>query len=122
VLVMDAVGDRRDQDIEQLAAISSRFADLAIIYEDKDLRGRKPGEVAALLEQGFAKAGFAREKTVTILDEWQAVDHALKIGQPKDLILYMTGRVKQAIRYIYEHKETIDPLGAPPVWDAEGRG
>ena len=115
IMVLDAVGDRRDEDIEQLALISSRHADFAIVYEDKDLRGRREGEVAALLHQGFRRAGFPEERMAVVLDEWQAIDRALAMGEPKDLILYMTGRVGRAIRYIYEHKEALDPLAAPPV-------
>lgn len=121
ILVLDAVGDRRDQDIEELARISARTATQAIIYEDKDLRGRRTGEVAALLERGFAAAGYPAEQTITILDEWQAIDHALAQARARDLVIYMTGRVRQAIRHIYEHKERMDPVAPPPVWDAEVR-
>ncbi len=120
ILVLDAVGDRRDEDIAELARISARHADLAIIYEDTDLRGRQPGEVSTLLRQGFAQAGFPPDRTLTILDEWQAIEHALKLGEPNDLVIYMTGRVRKAIRFIYDHKETIDPLAVPP-WEGEGR-
>jgi cyanophycin synthetase len=121
ILVLDAVGDRRDEDIEELARISARTADLAVIYEDTDLRGRKSGEVAALLQRGFAAAGYPAERTLTILDEWQAIDHALAQARPRDLVIYMTGRVRRAIRHIYEHKERVDPVAPPPVWDAEAR-
>ena len=117
ILVLDAVGDRRDQDIEELARISARHVDLAIIYEDKDRRGRREGEVAALLERGFAAVGYPSEQVVTILDEWQAVDHALSLARPRDLVVYMTGRVRRAIHHVYEHKERVDPVAPPPAWD-----
>lgn len=113
LLVLDAVGDRRDQDIEELAAIAARGADEVILYEDTDLRGRKKGEIVAVLEQGFAKAGFPRDRLVTIMDEWEAISAALDRGRPGDLIVYMTGRVRKAIQFIYEYKEKKDPLSVP---------
>jgi cyanophycin synthetase len=115
LLVLDAVGDRRDEDIEQLASISARHADHIVVYEDKDLRGRQPGEIASILRRGLAKAEYPAEKTEEVLDEFRAVDRALAMGQAGDLIVYMTGRVQQAIKYIYEYKEKVDPVAAPSV-------
>ena len=115
ILVLDAVGDRRDEDIVQLARISARFSDYIIIYEDKDLRGRKSGEIAGLLQRGLLDAGYPSSKMEEILDEWQAIDRALALAEPRNLVIYMTGRVRKAIKYIYEHKEKVDPLAAPVI-------
>ncbi len=115
LLVLDAVGDRHDEDIEQLAAVSARHADHIIVYEDKDLRGRKEGEIAGILRRGLEKAGYPADKTEQVLDEFQAVDKALAMGGAGDLIVYMTGRVQQAIKYIYDRKEKVDPVAAPSV-------
>jgi len=115
ILVLDAVGDRRDEDIAQLARISARFSDYVIIYEDKDLRGRQSGEIAGLLRRGLLDVGFPAGKMEEILDEWQAIDRALALAEPRNLVVYMTGRVRKAIKYIYEHKEKVDPLAAPVI-------
>lgn len=117
ILVLDAVGDRRDEDIRELSRISAGCADFVILYEDKDLRGRKPGEVIEQLRLGFEAAGYPAEKRVEILDEWEAIGASLKMARPGDLIIYMTGRVNKAIQYIYDYKEKIDPLAAPPALD-----
>ena len=115
VLVLDAVGDRRDEDIALLAQISAKVADRVILYEDKDLRGRKEGEIAAILDRGFEAAGFPREKRCTILDEFEAIGEALKGARAGDLVVYMTGRVQKAIQYLYDTKEAQEPLSTPPV-------
>lgn len=115
ILVLDAVGDRRDEDIEHLAAISARYADHIIVYEDKDLRGRQPGEIASILRRGLEKSGYPAERVEEVLDEFMAADRALSLGQAGDLIIYMTGRVQQAIKYIYDYKEKVDPVAAPSV-------
>jgi cyanophycin synthetase len=115
VLVLDAVGDRRDEDITELSQIASKVADQVVIYEDKDLRGRQPGEIAALLDRGFDAAGFPRDRRTTVLDEFEAIASALNGARPGDLIVYMTGRVQKAIQFIYDTKEQLEPLSTPPV-------
>jgi len=115
ILVLDAVGDRRDEDIALLSQISAKVSDRVILYEDKDLRGRQPGEIAAILDRGFEAAGFPRERRMTVLDEFEAIAQALKDARPGDLIVYMTGRVHKAIKFIYETKERLEPLSTPPV-------
>lgn len=115
ILVLDAVGDRRDEDITQLAQIASKVADRVILYEDKDLRGRQEGEIAALLDRGFEAAAFPRDRRTTVLDEFEAIGAALKDARPGDLIVYMTGRVQKAIQFVYDTKEQLEPLSTPPV-------
>jgi len=47
--VLTAPGDRADELIEQVGRVGARCFDRLIIREDKDLRGRQPGEIARLL-------------------------------------------------------------------------
>lgn len=112
VLVLDAVGDRRDQDIEQLAAISGKHSHHVVIYEDKDLRGRQPGEIADVLKRGFLASGYPAAQLEVAPDEWTAIGRGLELCAKGDLLVYMTGRVRQAIKYLYEYKEKLDPIGA----------
>ena len=64
--VIGTAGDRRDADILELGRTGARHFDLCVVKEDLKLRGRQPGEVAALLEQGVreAMAEGARAKEV----------------------------------------------------------
>jgi cyanophycin synthetase len=51
--VIGAPGDRRDEDFVALGQLSAEIFDQVVIKEDQDRRGRAPGEVAALIEQGL---------------------------------------------------------------------
>jgi len=113
LLILDAVGDRRDEDIEQLSIISSTYSDHVVIYEDKDLRGRQPGDIAAVLKKGFANARYQESKIEQVLDEQEALDRTLQMARPGDLVIYMTGRVHQGIKRVYEYKAKMDPLASP---------
>jgi hypothetical protein len=49
-------GDRRDQDLRDLGAAAAKFFDVIVVREDERLRGRKPGESAALVIEGARAA------------------------------------------------------------------
>jgi hypothetical protein len=55
-VVISGAGDRRDQDIRQQTEILGDAFDEVILYEDQCQRGRRDGEVIALLRQGLANA------------------------------------------------------------------
>ena len=42
IVVFDVVGDRRDEDIEEVCGVLAPVFDAAVIYEAEDLRGRAP--------------------------------------------------------------------------------
>lgn len=84
--VIAAPGDRRDDTIISLGRVAGQGFDNIYIKEDGDLRGRRPGETAALLLQGVTESGMAARQVTTVLDENEAVTMALKQATPKDLI------------------------------------
>lgn len=57
--VIGIAGDRRDQDIIEMGEAAAGIFDKLVLKEDDDLRGRSPGEAAALLRQGALLAGLA---------------------------------------------------------------
>ncbi|MGW8188126.1 MAG: cyanophycin synthetase, partial [Desulfobacterales bacterium] len=61
LFVFDVVGDRRDEDLRQICRLIASGCQHAIVYEDKQLRGRSPGELMDLVERAFIEAGFAAE-------------------------------------------------------------
>jgi cyanophycin synthetase len=85
--VLAAPGDRRDEDIRALGRAAAPGFDLVLLREDADLRGRAPGEVAALLRQGLTAAGLAPDCVLPgVLSEPEAVDRALELAEPGDLV------------------------------------
>ncbi len=89
--VLGIPGDRRDEDQLQYGAIAAGAFDEVIIREDKNLRGRAPGETAANVLEGVRSAraaGTARaSRAVKVLDEMTAVRTALRRAIPGDLVV-----------------------------------
>jgi cyanophycin synthetase len=86
--VIASPGDRRDEDILALAAAAAPAFDLVLLREDDDLRGRRPGESAALLRQGLLAAGVCPERVVPgHFREEDAVLAALRMARAGDLLV-----------------------------------
>jgi cyanophycin synthetase len=88
--VIGIPGDRRDDDQREYGAIAAGSFDEIIVREDKNLRGRDPGQAASNVLDGIraARAAGARAaKTEKILDELTAVRAALRRAAPGDLVV-----------------------------------
>jgi cyanophycin synthetase len=89
--VIGAAGDRRDDDIRELGAVTADYFDVVVVREDDRLRGRAPGAAAELVAQG-ARArmaqGSARCRQVEIVtEEVAAVRHCMARANPGDLVV-----------------------------------
>ena len=88
--VIGIPGDRRDDDQKEYGAIAATAFDEIIVREDKNLRGRQPGETASHVVEGVRRAredGRARAtKADKVLDEMSAVRTALRRAGPGDLV------------------------------------
>jgi cyanophycin synthetase len=89
--VLGIPGDRRDDDQRQYGAIAAGSFDEIIVREDKNLRGRAPGETATNVIEGVREAkaaGTARTtRSEKVLDEMTAVRTALRRAIPGDLVI-----------------------------------
>ena len=89
--VIGIPGDRRDDDQREYGAIAAGAFDEVIVREDKNLRGRPPGETATNVLEGIrgARAGGTARATRSekILDEMTAVRAALRRANPGDLVV-----------------------------------
>ncbi len=89
--VLGIPGDRRDEDQREYGAIAATAFDELIIREDKNLRGRQPGETAANVIEGIRTAradGAARATRFDkVLEEMAAVRTALRRAVPGDLVV-----------------------------------
>jgi cyanophycin synthetase len=98
-VVISGAGDRRDQDIRQQTEILGDAFEEVVMFEDACQRGRKDGEVLALLREGLANA----KKTVSkceIRGEFLAIDTAMDKLQTGELCLILVDQVEDAIRHI----------------------
>lgn len=108
VCVISAAGDRRDADIRRQTEILGEAFDEIILYQDACQRGRKDGEVLALLKQGLAHAG--RTQAVSeVRGEIVAIRKALDVLQPGDLGLILVDRIEDSLAFLQAQ------VPAPPV-------
>jgi cyanophycin synthetase len=98
-VVISGAGDRRDQDIRQQTEILGDAFDEVILYEDQCQRGRRDGEVVALLRQGLANARRTTQ-TSEIKGEFLAIDTAMDKLTAGDLCLILVDQVEEAMTHI----------------------
>ncbi len=84
--VVGAPGDRADADITRVGELCARGFSRLYIKEDADLRGRRPGEVSALLEKAALAQGFSPRGISVVPGELDALQAAVRGARPGDLI------------------------------------
>jgi cyanophycin synthetase len=108
IVVLAGPGDRRDEDLIAIArAVAGRF-DHYICRRDDNLRERKPDEVPRIQAAALVAAGVALETISVIPDEQEAINAALEMGQPGDLLLIFADALVRSWKQIIKFK----PAGA----------
>ncbi|MEO7064116.1 MAG: cyanophycin synthetase [Dokdonella sp.] len=109
IVVLAGPGDRRDEDLVAIAeAVAGRF-DHYICRRDDGLRGRDGDEVPRIMARALVAAGVAKEAISEIPDEQEAIDAALRMGQPGDLLLVFADALVRSWKQIIKFR----PEGAP---------
>jgi len=57
------------------------------VKQDENLRGRPSGESSGLIREGALRAGLPASNITVVLPEREAVDAALRLAQPRDLVV-----------------------------------
>ena len=98
-VVISGAGDRRDQDIRQQTEILGAAFDEVVLFEDQCQRGRKDGEVIALLREGLKGATRTTESS-EIYGEFLAIDNAMDKLKDGELCLILVDQVEAALAHI----------------------
>ncbi len=99
-LVLSADGDRSDAVIMRQAELLAPAFDRIILHEEPVRnRGRKPGEIPALLRQGIDASGKKLE-VVEVYGEVAAVTHAMNEIEPGDVLLLIIDAVESSLALI----------------------
>jgi cyanophycin synthetase len=86
IVLLGGPGDRPEARIVAQGRIAGS-ADLLLLHDHpRYRRGRSAGETPALYRAGAIEAGLASDKILDFADETGALDHALAIAQPGDVI------------------------------------
>ncbi len=109
IVVMAGPGDRRNEDLEAIAdAVAGRF-DHYICRRDDSLRGRDGDEVPLIQSRRLRAQGVPEASISVIPDEQEAIDAALRMGQPGDLLLIFADALVRSWKQVIK----FSPAGSP---------
>ena len=110
IVVMTGPGDRRDEDLQAIAqAVAGKF-DHYVVRRDDGLRGRQPDEVPRIIAAALRETGIGDDAISVIPDEQQAIDAALRMARPGDLVLVFADALARSWKQITKFK----PDGSTP--------
>lgn len=104
--VVSIPGDRRDEDILEVGSIAAGIFDDLIFRERPDGRGRAAGGVMTLLTQGAEAAGMTDEHMQRIMDEPAAMQTALTLAGPDDLVVLLPTDVDATWQQVQNFRST----------------
>jgi cyanophycin synthetase len=105
--IISVPGDRDDSIIDRAARAAAKGFDRLIVREDRDLRGRKPGDVANILFRAIREESPATECEV-ILDETEALRQAVSRMVKNEVIVVFYEKLQPI-------QTALQELAAQPV-------
>ena len=114
IAVVSAPGDRRDEDIAEIATLIAKGSfDHVIVRRDDSRRGRGDDEVPMLLKKGLLAAGTPEDNITVIIDEAEAVQFALENAQTNDLVMIFGDAITRCWKQIVTFKSTEETPTEP---------
>lgn len=118
--VIGMPGDRLDRNIREVGEMCGKVFSQIYIKEDKDLRGREPGEVAGILYDSLLRSGFKNENITILHSEIKALETAMLDAQPGDLVIMFYEDFEPAVELITRFKKELEENSIEPEILAEG--
>ena len=104
IVVLAGPGDRRDQDLREIAdAVAGRF-DHYICRRDDSLRGRDSDEVPKIQAARLRELGIADSAISVIPDEQEAIEAGLGMSQAGDLLLVFADALVRSWKQVIKFK------------------
>ncbi len=100
VVVLAAPGDRRDEDIRDVASAAAGHFDLYFCRRDDNPRGRAEREVPELLRTTLLAAGVPDAQIRICDSEPDAIDAALRACNPGDVLLLFVDQVTRSWKQV----------------------
>jgi cyanophycin synthetase len=119
ILVIAAPGDRRDEDVRAIGQAAAGHFDHYICRRDDGLRGRKPDEIPNLLRDALLASHVPGDRVSLVPSEVHAVDTALGMAQPGDLLLLFADALQRTWDQVTHFKPAAgarvdgDPVAVP---------
>jgi cyanophycin synthetase len=111
--VLAAPGDRRDEDVREIARLAAGTFDHYVCRRDDGLRGRGPEEIPRMLRDSLIEHGVPEERIEMIPDETAAVDAVLRRARTGDLVLVLGDHIARAWKQIIYFRPHEEAAGAP---------
>jgi cyanophycin synthetase len=115
IVVLAGPGDRRDEDLVAIAQAVAGHFNYYICRRDDNLRDRAPEEVPRIMAKALRAAGVSESEIAIIPDEQEAIEAALRMGTPGDLLLIFSDALVRSWKQITKFK----PAGAPLPRDSQ---
>jgi cyanophycin synthetase len=115
IVVLAAPGDRRNEDIAEIGCTAAGHFDHYICRRDDGLRGRGPEEIPALLRDALVSANVAKTTVQVIPDETEAVEAALAMARPGDLVLLFADALSRTWKQVTTFVPVLDGTPRPEV-------
>ena len=121
ILALAAPGDRRDEDVVAMAQAAAGHYDHVVCKRDDRLRGRGEDEIPQMLRQALLDAGMAEDAVETIPDEAEAVERALGLASPGDLVVVFGDNIERCWTQIVQYgTPSGDGQVSPPPDEPDG--
>ncbi|MGB5691225.1 MAG: cyanophycin synthetase [Flavobacteriaceae bacterium] len=102
--IIAGIGDRREEDNNEMGSIAADMFDEIIIRQDKNLRGKSESDLINMLDQGI-KNKDPQKKTMIIPSEKEAITYAVSNAEKGSLIVLCSDVVPDALELVQELKE-----------------
>jgi cyanophycin synthetase len=102
--IIAGIGDRREEDTNEMGAIAAEMFDEVIIRQDKNLRGKSEQEIIKMLHDGIL-AKDPNKKTTIIPSEREAILHAVRNATKGSLIVLCSDVIPDALDLVNQLKE-----------------
>ncbi|MGB5385333.1 MAG: cyanophycin synthetase [Eudoraea sp.] len=94
--IIAGIGDRREEDNNEMGTIAAEMFDEIIIRQDKNLRGKSETDLINMLDAGIKKQD-PNKKTTIIPSEKEAITHAVAHAEKGSLIVLCSDVVPDAL-------------------------
>ncbi len=117
IVVLSAPGDRRDEDILEIAEIAASHFDYFICRCDDNRRGRGEDEVAVMLKKQLLQQGLTENQIEVIPSEQEATAQGLEMARAGDLVLVLGDNIKRTWKQIiyFNSGDKLDDTGKKTV-------
>jgi len=102
--IIAGIGDRREEDNNEIGTIAAEMFDEIIIRQDKNLRGKSEDALIKMLDDGIRKHS-PKKKTTIIPLESDAINHAVSNAKKGSLIILCSDVVPDALDLVKKLKE-----------------